>query len=108
MLPFDHNLSRLLVARLSDVFPGAESTASAGLADSPDADVWTYEEGRDLVIVTKDSDFNDLAVLHGPPPHVVWIQRGNCSAVEIEGLLRDHADTIRGVAGSQTAVLVLR
>lgn len=108
MLLFDHNLSRRLVARLNDVFPGAESAAGAGLADAMDDELWAYARERGLIIVTEDSDFNDLAVLEGPPPHVVWIQRGNCSTDEIEMVLRRHVNRVATLAGQGTAVLILR
>lgn len=107
MILLDHNLSPRLVARVRDVFPEAEHVASAGLAEAPDADVWRYARERGLTVVTKDSDFNDLAVLTGPPPHVVWLRRGNCSTAEIEALLRTHASAIVELKGSETAVLLL-
>lgn len=107
MLLFDHNLSPRLVIRLRDVFPEAEHVAGAGLAEASDADVWRYAREAALTIVTKDSDFNDLAVLTGPPPHVVWIRRGNCSTDEIEALMRDHAPSIEELSGTESAVLIL-
>ncbi len=107
MLLLDQNLSSRLVARLADVFPGTEHVADAGLAEASDADVWRYAHEQSLIVVTKDSDFHDLAVLSWPPPHVVWIRRGNCSTRDVEALLREHAETIRDLQGTETAVLML-
>jgi predicted nuclease of predicted toxin-antitoxin system len=37
-------------------------------------------------IVTKDSDFNELSVVFGFPPKVIWLRRGNCTTRDIEAL----------------------
>lgn len=107
MLLFDQNLSPRLPGQPNDVFPGAEHVADAGLADVPDAVVWAYARGRGLTVVTKDADFNDLAVLTTPPPHVVWLRRGNCSTAEVEAVLRTHATGIRSLRDTALSVLVL-
>ncbi len=107
MLLLDHNLSWRLIDRLADVFPESVAVSQVELAHASDEDVWSFVKERDLVIVAKDSDFNDLAVLRGPPPHLVWVRRGNCSTNEIEQLLRENTETIQALMGSQTAVLIL-
>ena len=35
-----------------------------------DEEIWNYAEDRDLVIVTKDSDFSHRIIFHTPPPKV--------------------------------------
>lgn len=57
--------------------------------------------------MTKDADFNDLAVLTAPPPHAVWVRRGNGSTAEVETLLRTHALGIGRLRETAMAVLVL-
>ena len=107
-LVFDHNLSPRLVGRLADVFPGAVHVADVDLDRADDAEVWAFARTRSGLLVTQDSDFNDLAALHEPPPHVVWIRRGNSRTAEIETLLRDHEMALRSLPGSSLRVLVLR
>jgi predicted nuclease of predicted toxin-antitoxin system len=46
------------------------------------------------LIVTKDADFSDICLLHGFPPKVIWIRRGNCKTADIEEILRNHNDDI--------------
>jgi predicted nuclease of predicted toxin-antitoxin system len=43
----------------------------------PDAQVWDYARGENLTIVSKDTDFSDLALLAPPPPRVIHIKIGN-------------------------------
>ena len=40
------------------------------------------------MIVSKDSDFQQRAVLWGHPPKVVWVRLGNCSTTDVSDLLR--------------------
>jgi len=48
-----------------------------------------FASGREeRAIVRKDSDFNDILLLRGCPPYVVWTRRRNCSTDEIESLIR--------------------
>jgi predicted nuclease of predicted toxin-antitoxin system len=107
-LLFDQNLSPRLVARLAASFPGSSHVALLGLDQADDADIWAYACTHGFVIVTKDSDFNEMSLMHGVPPQVVWIRRGNCSADEIEGLLLVHAPRLLELLGqTDTGVLVL-
>jgi len=57
--------------------------------------VWEYARSRELTIVTKDSDYQQIAILRGYPPKIIWIRRGNCSTRQIESLLRSNVERIR-------------
>jgi len=46
-------------------------------------------------IVTKDSDFNDLAVYKGSPPKIIWIKTGNCKVIDIENILKNNTSSIK-------------
>jgi predicted nuclease of predicted toxin-antitoxin system len=89
-LLFDHNLSPRLVARLSDAFPGASHVSVHGLDRADDPDVWEFARDQGFTVVTKDTDFRDLATLRGAPPKIVWLRLGNCTTGQIENLLRHH------------------
>lgn len=51
-----------------------------GLKSSPDTVVWEYAAKMGYTIVTKDADFRQRSFLFGPPPKVICIRIGNCSA----------------------------
>jgi predicted nuclease of predicted toxin-antitoxin system len=60
-----------------------------------DLKIWDYASQNDYTIVTRDSDYNDLSLVRGFPPKVIWIRRGNCSTSEIENLLRSATSDIQ-------------
>jgi predicted nuclease of predicted toxin-antitoxin system len=43
--------------------------------------VWDYAKDNDLMIVSKDADMNDLSLVFGNPPKVIWLRLGNCSTL---------------------------
>ena len=107
-LLFDQNLSYRLVDALSELFPNSQHVRHIGLAGASDSDIWKYAKSHDFAIVSKDSDFHQRSLTFGPPPKVIWIQRGNCSTDDIVGILRSHADDIQTFAeSSESAFLEL-
>jgi predicted nuclease of predicted toxin-antitoxin system len=87
-LLFDQNLSPKLVNRLADLFPGSSHVQSVGLDCASDDQVWEHARLNELAIVTKDEDYNNLSVLRGSPPKVIWLQLGNCTTVQVEAVFR--------------------
>ena len=107
-LLLDQNLSRLLLGELALSFPQSSHVAALGLETATDREIWTYAGAHDYVIVSKDSDFRQLAFLLGPPPKAVWLRVGNCSTSAIAELMRANADVIaRFAASEEEALLVL-
>ena len=82
-LLFDENLSHRLVGQLAAEFPGSTHVRDAGLAAAPDAEVWAYAAANGFVIVSKDTDFQQRALLYGHPPKVIWVRLGNCSTAAV-------------------------
>jgi predicted nuclease of predicted toxin-antitoxin system len=59
-------------------------------------------------VVSKDTDFRQLAFLYGPPPKVVWLRVGNVSTSMIEALLLSSAERVaRFVDDDEEALLVV-
>jgi len=57
---------------------------NAGLEEADDRVIWQYEKERNMVIVSKDEDFQILANRQGSiPPQVVWVRIGNCRKVAL-------------------------
>ncbi|ACK65929.1 conserved hypothetical protein [Rippkaea orientalis PCC 8801] len=93
-LLFDHNLSPSLVNRLADLYPHSNHLYLMGLDQEPDKVIWETAKEQNYIIVTKDSDFNELLILQGFPPKIIWIRIGNCSTKVIESLLRDNYEEV--------------
>jgi len=107
-LLFDENLSPSLARLLGDLYPGASHVCDAGLERASDTIIWEYARARDLLIVSKDSDFHQRSLLLLHPPKVVWIRRGNCSTLDIETLLRRaHTRLQAFVAETEASFLTL-
>jgi predicted nuclease of predicted toxin-antitoxin system len=107
-LLFDQNLSRHLIDHVRDVFPDSSHVALVGLAEATDEEVWEFAGANDCIVVSKDSDFRQLAFLHGPPPKVVWLRLGNVTTVDIATVILDHNETIERFAiDEDEALLVL-
>ena len=107
-LLFDNNLSNKLVARLADIYVGSTQTRLIGLARAADPEVWFYARTHGYVIVSKDNDYAELAILRGSPPKVVWLRLGNCSSSAVEQLLRENVAVMAEfVADAERVVLEL-
>ncbi len=107
-LLFDQNLSPRLVERLADVYPGAGHVSLLGLDRATDEAVWAYARDFGYTIVTKDVDYNELSIVRGFPPKVVWLRLGNCMTGQIETVLRAHIEAINELhADDRLAVLTL-
>lgn len=95
-LLYDQNLSPRLVDCLADLYPESTHVYEIGLDRSDDSILWTYAQQHGFVIVIRDA-FNEISLIRGFPPKVLWIRRGNCSTREIETMLRSHFDTIHSL-----------
>ena len=102
-LLFDQNLSHRLVGQLAAEFPGSVHVRDAGMAASPDPDVWAHAAANRFVIVSKDTDFQQRALLYGHPPKVIWVRLGNCTTVAVAALLRARLADIAAFAADPDA-----
>lgn len=58
-----------------------------GLRDATDHEIFAAAKSTGAIVMTKDIDFVDLVVKHGPPPQVLWITCGNTSNTSLKRLL---------------------
>lgn len=106
-LLFDQNLSHKLVDRLADIFPDSSHVKICNLSTEDDFVVWKFALENNFTIITQDSDFYDLALLHGTLPKIVWIRSGNSSTDNVEELIRTNALSIQHLDSSQKICLEL-
>jgi predicted nuclease of predicted toxin-antitoxin system len=96
-LLFDENLSHRLVDRLADLYPGSQHVRQLEMASAPDRIIVGYAGIMDMVLVTKDGDFDDLALLAEGAARVLRLDLGNCTTDEIESTLRGAADDLKAI-----------
>ena len=106
-LLLDQNISRKLVPLLREEFPDSAHVAELDLAQSTDRQIWDFAGQNDYVIVSKDSDFRQLAFLFGPPPKAVWLDVGNVSSSTILELIRSSRETINDFADNKEESFML-
>jgi len=93
-LLLDQNLSRRMLQQLNAHYPDSSQVALLKMDKSEDIKIWEYAKKYNFVIVTKDSDFQELSILKGGPPKVIWLKCGNKPKQYIADLLIQNKDRI--------------
>ncbi|MBX3163807.1 MAG: DUF5615 family PIN-like protein [Bacteroidetes bacterium] len=93
-LLFDENLSFKICKKIADVLPDARHVSDIRLNGVSDIEIWRYAKDNDFCIVTFDSDFIDISVLHGFPPKIIWLKTGNTTVESIAQKLKSQAKSI--------------
>lgn len=92
-LLLDENLSRRIIPTILGTYPESTQVALLGMDAYSDEQLWAFARDNGYILVTQDSDFNDLSALYGYPPKVIWLKCGNQSKQRItEILLSIQAD----------------
>jgi predicted nuclease of predicted toxin-antitoxin system len=106
-LLFDQNLSHRLVASLASCYPDSVHVRDVGLSAADDQVVWTYAAENGLTIVSKDSDFQQRALLYGHPPKVIWVRLGNCTTAAVATLLQARQEDVQAFEADPTAAFLV-
>jgi predicted nuclease of predicted toxin-antitoxin system len=53
-----------------------------------DDELWYKAKDNGWTMLTKDTDFFDRLVAHGPPPKVIWLRIGNMRRLKLEDFFR--------------------
>ena len=88
-------------------YPGSRHVVELGLDTATDREIWDYAGEHGFMIVSKDSDFRQLAFLLGPPPKAIWVRAGNVSTLDILGVLRQYRDAVEGFGGTEDEALLV-
>lgn len=99
-LLLDENLSKRLVPFLQADYPDTSQVVLLGLEQASDREIWQYAKQHDYVIVTKDSDYQDLSELYGSPPQVILLMLGNSDKARLLKVLIDRKEDIQQLLAS--------
>jgi len=91
---FDQNISFRVLKQLPAPFSHATHVKFEKLMNAPDREIWEYARQHDYTIITQDADFNDLNLLYGFPPKIIWIRMGNLKTTDIIKVLMDYQQEI--------------
>ena len=61
---------------------------------STDSELWTVARERDMVIVTKDSDFSHRIAVSEPPPRVIHVHIGNMRLRQLDLFMNANWDAV--------------
>ena len=78
-----------------------------GLSERQDRALWELAKRDGFVILTQDDDFTDLIALHGPPPKVVHLAKGNLTTKQWVSVLSEHVLAIQHFAVDDEAGLLV-
>jgi predicted nuclease of predicted toxin-antitoxin system len=106
-LLFDENLSHKLLRLIADSFPDSQHVRELGLKGTTDKNIWEYAKTKGFVIVSKDKDFYQRALLYGSPPKFIWLCLGNCTREDLLNLIHRHEKHILAFETSSESVLIL-
>jgi predicted nuclease of predicted toxin-antitoxin system len=94
-LLFDQNISHRILSLLPEEFSNSTSVKKEKLNNLSDQKIWEFAKTNGFIIVTQDSDFNDLTLLHGFPPKIIWIRTGNINTKELGIIITHHLQLIQ-------------
>jgi predicted nuclease of predicted toxin-antitoxin system len=104
----DQNLSFKLCSKLKDIFPDIIHIKDVSLEAASYEEVWLYAKLNSFILISKDSDFIEKAVIKGHPPKIIWIKTGNCPTDQIEMLVRKNRKIIEEfIADKENSVLTI-
>ncbi len=85
----DAHLSPAIAAWITSTFGiTAVALRDLGLRDAEDPEIFEAAKAEGVVLMTKDSDFVDLANRFGAPPKIIWLRCGNTSNAQLQNILR--------------------
>jgi predicted nuclease of predicted toxin-antitoxin system len=84
----DAHLSPAIAAWITTTFGiTAFALRDVGLRDAEDPEIFEAAKTQEVIVLTKDSDFVDLANRFGAPPQIIWLTCGNTSNARLKEIL---------------------
>lgn len=107
-LLLDQNLSYRMLEPLEPCYPGSTQVRLIGMETADDSAIWSYAREHGYTLVTKDSDFHEMSLIHGPPPKVIWLKCGNRPKSHVLHILvEQHAAIQQFLHAAETICLEL-
>jgi predicted nuclease of predicted toxin-antitoxin system len=101
-LLFDQNISHKVLKYLTQDFSSSTTIKKENLLNANDRTIFMFAKKNDFIIVTQDSDFNELISVLGFPPKVIWFRVGNLTTESIANLLNTNYNKLDAFNSSNT------
>jgi predicted nuclease of predicted toxin-antitoxin system len=85
----------------------AKALRELGLRDADDADIFAKAKAAGAVLISKDSDFVDLAQRLGPPPQIVWLTCGNVTNARLKTVFARAWPNVAAMLAAGEAIVEL-
>ena len=90
MLLLDENISYRITKDLSSSFSGIKYIKDFLNYGASDDAIWETAFANNLTIVSFDSDYEDMLILRGFPPKIIWLRMGNSTTHKIVQIIRNN------------------
>jgi predicted nuclease of predicted toxin-antitoxin system len=105
----DENISESILPNLHADYAGSMHVRVVLQSGATDREIFEHAKSHGLVILTRDEDFDGLALLRDDGPKIVRIAEHNPTSSVITSILNDSRNLIRSfVKHPQEVVLILR
>ncbi len=98
---FDQNISHRILKLIPEKYFESITVKKEGLLNAEDRQIWDFAKQHNYIIVTQDSDFNNLTSLYGFPPKIIWIRTGNLNTQTIANILIEYSIEIEKFVANQ-------
>ncbi|MCD6013898.1 MAG: hypothetical protein K0Q79_3760 [Flavipsychrobacter sp.] len=92
----DAQLSPALALWINQTYPNIKSCSlrSLNLRNAGDEEIFKKAKEKNVILMSKNSDFVKLLERFGSPPQIIWITAGNTSNAHMRQILTKHFTTI--------------
>lgn len=105
-LLLDENLSESVAALVAADFGEVLHVRTQLGTGATDDSVWDFARRRQLVLVTRDTDFERMSAMYGHPPKVVLVLGHNARSRDIASLLVARKPAVMRLVGDTGASLL--
>jgi predicted nuclease of predicted toxin-antitoxin system len=95
-LLIDENISFRLIAHIASAFPNTQHVKDLGLIHANDTTI--FKKARTIgfdAIITMDDDFQNILLVQGAPPKIIWMRTGNCSTLFLAQTILNNSELIQ-------------
>lgn len=93
-LLIDQNISKRIIASITDIFPDSVHVVDVSLSDASDLEVRNYAYLNQYILVTTNNEFFDLNMLLENPPKIIHIKGNHVTSNKLEWALRVNQEGI--------------